>query len=518
MEQPLPVGAVCLLGALNLTQFIKNGDWDYNKLYKIINLAVRMLDNVNDITYVPLEHQRENLKNKRRIGLGITGYGSALMMMQLRYGSEEAIRKTDDLMYFIMNHSYEASALLAKEKGAFPLYEAEKYIIGEHVKKLDTKVLSLIEKYGVRNSHLNTIAPTGNTGILANNVSGGLEPVFLPEYKRTSICPNSPEGLKVPTAVDFVNKTTSAPGWEWIMEGDVPMLKTEFDGKVYKIDSTRGLCVENLVEDYAVSYLKNKGLWDPNADWAATTTTLSADEHIKTMRTFAYYIDSAMSKTINLPRDYSYDDFKTIYSKLHSYGIKGGTTYREGTMTSVLSSADSTPSKDNTIKKSTAPKRPASLKCHVKRVKIKGEVFDVIVGLMGNDPYEVFVINGGAKTLCDVGTVNKIKSGIYNLITCKGEKFSIVQDVTDSLTEEEEAITRLVSTSLRHGADIKFIVEQLQKPSKSLTSFNKAIARVLKTYIKDGSTSGSKCPECGGDLIYQEGCLVCPTCGMSKCS
>ena len=223
-EQPLPVGSVCLLGAINLTQFIKDGDWDYFGLANIIGVAVRMLDNVNDITYVPLSHQKESLQNKRRIGLGIMGYGSALMMMQLRYGSEEAIRKTEDLMKFIMNQSYKASALLAAEKGVFPLYDAEKYLQGEHVRKLNTETFELIRQYGIRNSHLNTIAPTGNTGILANNVSGGLEPIFSAEYIRTSICPTVPKGLTVPTNIDFVNKTTVCSGWWWTKEGDVPML------------------------------------------------------------------------------------------------------------------------------------------------------------------------------------------------------------------------------------------------------------------------------------------------------
>jgi len=163
-EQILPIGGVCLLGNLNLTQFIKEDltGWDYEKLSKVIPVAVRFMDNVNDLTYVPLEDQKDNLMNKRRIGLGILGYGSALLIMKKRYGSPEAIQQTEELMSFIANTAYQSSALLAKEKGPFLLYDEEKYLKSEYLKNLSQETRDLIKKYGIRNSHLLSIQPTGN--------------------------------------------------------------------------------------------------------------------------------------------------------------------------------------------------------------------------------------------------------------------------------------------------------------------------------------------------------------------
>lgn len=163
-EQLLPIGGVCLLGNLNLTQFIKEdlSGWDYEKLSKVIPVAVRFMDNVNDLTYVPLEDQKDNLMNKRRIGLGILGYGSALLIMKKRYGSPDAIQQTEELMSFISNTAYQSSALLAKEKGPFLLYDEEKYLKSEYLKNLSDETKSLIKKHGIRNSHLLSVQPTGN--------------------------------------------------------------------------------------------------------------------------------------------------------------------------------------------------------------------------------------------------------------------------------------------------------------------------------------------------------------------
>ena len=312
-EQILPVGGACLLGSLNLTQFVKDDNWDYETLEKIIPSAVRFMDNVNDLTYVPLKEQEDEIKAKRRIGLGIMGYGSALYMMKVRYGSEKALKLTEELMTFISNKAYQSSALLAKEKGCFLLYDKEKYLSGNYIKTLQPETIELISKHGIRNSHLMSIQPTGNTSVLVNCVSGGLEPVFLPEYIRTSIMPYVPEGLELPTNIEWENKkcTFHLQNWTWIKEGDESMLSTVFDGITYKIDKNRGLVKESLVMDYGVRYLKEINQWDGNSDWAVSTDGLNIDDHIKTMEVFSQHICSAMSKTINLPENYSFDEFKT---------------------------------------------------------------------------------------------------------------------------------------------------------------------------------------------------------------
>jgi ribonucleoside-diphosphate reductase alpha chain len=320
-EQPLPIGGVCLLGSINLTQFIdfEKKDWDYEKLKTHIPNIVRMMDNVNDITYVPLEYQKENLISKRRIGMGIMGYGSAIMMLKLRYGSEKCLELTNNLMSFIANISYQSSSLLAKEKGCFEKYEESEYLKSEFINNsLSKETIDMIKKYGMRNSHLLSIQPTGNSSIFANNVSGGLEPIFMSEYIRTTIMPYAPEGLDVPKSIDWDNKTyTSSTKWEFTKEGDDVILSTTFKGNTWKYDKNRGLLRETLIEDYAVKFLKERNEWDPKAEWASTTETLSIDDHINVMSVMSKYIDSAMSKTINIPNEYLYENFKDLYMKLY---------------------------------------------------------------------------------------------------------------------------------------------------------------------------------------------------------
>ena len=527
-EQVLPIGGVCLLGSINLTQFIdfENKIWDYDKLKKYIPYMIRLMDNVNDKTYVPLDNQKENLINKRRIGLGIMGYGSSLMMLKLKYGSSEALKITEELMSYISNIAYQSSALLAKEKGSFLLYKQEEYLNSNFIKNtLSNETINLIKKYGIRNSHLLSIQPTGNSSILANNVSGGLEPIFMTEYVRTSIMPYAPDGMDIPKNIDWDNKSyTSNMDWTWIKEGDDNLLSIFFNEYKWKFDKSRGLLRETIVEDYAVKFLKDRNEWDENAEWAATTTTLSINEHIDTMSIISKYIDSAMSKTVNLPNEYPYDEFKNLYYDLYkTKTVKGGTTYRAGTMTSVLSAVDSNKSDNigNILPKTQSPKRPKVLNCDIHQLQVLGDKWIVIVGLYGdnNDPYEVFAFKKKEINISPNiknGKLTKVKSGRYDL-DINGIS---IEDVKKHFEKhEEEALTRLISTALRHGADINFIYEQLQKSEGSLVSFSKAIARTLKKYVKDDSSKELDCEVCGGKgtLIRQEGCYVCKDCGHSKC-
>lgn len=514
-EQILPIGGVCLLGSINLVHFIKGNDWDYDKLEEIIALAVRFMDNVNDKTKVPLEYQEENLKNKRRIGLGVVGYGSALMLLKARYGSRRAINLTNKLMDFMANKAYQASALLAKEKGPFKLYDKQKFLKSEFLKVLNKDTLKLITKHGLRNSHLLSIQPTGNSSVLANLVSSGLEPLFSFGYFRTSIQSEVPNGLHLPE-VDWEKKYfESESDWEWIQEGDEDLLSIEHDDKTWKFDKNRGLLKEEWVEDYAVSQLKEKRKWDESADWTAGAMDLEVDDHVKTMSVFAKYIDSAISKTVNLPEDYPYEDFKKVYFDAWKNGIKGFTTYREGTMTHVLSTSSS---KKAGIVKTQAPKRPRELEADVHHITVKGTPYFVLVGLFNGEPYEVFAGKNGI-----IG--KKVKKA--TLIKFKRPKYykAVMDDgfelapVTVGCDDSEESLTRLASLGLRHGADIKFVVEQLEKVNGEMTCFAKSIAKALKKYIPDGTAVNVSCIECEEKaIIRQEGCYLCTNCGWSGCT
>lgn len=524
-EQVLPVGGSCLLGSLNLTQFVdaEKGTWDFEKLRKYIPIAVRFMDNVNDKTLVPLTEQAQNLKDKRRIGLGILGYGSALMMLKVRYGSEKALQLTHELSSFIMNESYRASALLAQEKGPFRLFDRQKYLAGKFVKGLSQDVRELIAKHGIRNSHLLSIQPTGNSSVLANNVSGGLEPLFMTDYIRTAIQPYAPEGLTMPQNIHWEDKKFQNDGdqdWSWVREGDEPLLATQFQGAIYKIDRSRGLLRESQVRDYAVRFHMQKGTWDAGADWAATAFHLGIDDHIRTMGVLAKYIDSAMSKTVNVPHDYPFEDFKNLYTQVYKTGvIKGCTSYREGTMASVLATTSSVANAEAVkgIPRTKAIPRPAELECEIHQIVSQNQKWVVLVGLLDGDPYEVFAMKQNKLYLpkeLTQGVLIKAGSGHYNLRTPDGWYLDDVSRFFES--DEQEALTRMISTSLRHGADIEFIVTQLSKAEGNITSFAKAIGRTLKNYVTE--IKSMKCSSCGSDkILMQEGCFTCSDCGSSKC-
>ncbi len=540
-EQILPIGGVCLLGNLNLTQFIKEdlSGWDYDKLKKVIPVAVRFMDNVNDLTYVPLEDQKDNLMNKRRIGLGILGYGSALLIMKKRYGSPDAIQQTEELMSFIANTAYQSSALLAKEKGPFLLYDEEKYLKSEYLKNLSDETRALIKKHGIRNSHLLSIQPTGNSSILANVASGGLEPVFLFEYVRTVIQPYAPDGLVLPQNVDWVGLSFGMPGdgkpfqeWKWIKEGDENMLKTEFNGVIFKYDRGRGILKESVVKDYGVRFLEQRGEWDPSANWAANINNLKIEEHINSMKVISKYIDSSMSKTINLPSDYKFEDFKHVYIDLYKSGtIKGGTTYRAGTMATVIKKKDEEEVQQAT-QENNVPKRPKVLECDVVRFTNKGEKWIGFIGLKNASPYEIFT--GLAESFVVPGWVEKgfirkekvkNKEGVlvsrYDFVYKDKEDYEVIMTgLNRAFQREYWNIGKMTSALLRHHIHLPSvieIVESLNLDGDVMGTWKKGMTRMLKKYVKP-EDGGDTCPVCGSsNLVYKENCISCLDCSWSKC-
>jgi len=503
-EQPLPPMGSCNLGAINLTQYIKNGKYDLKQLEKDIPVIVRFQDNVVSKTKYPLKEQKEEALNKRRCGVGYMGYGSSLFMMKLRYGSKKALKITEELCGFITNKIYQASTQLAKEKGTFPLYDEKKYLESKFIKQaLNEETIKKIKKYGIRNSHLTTVAPTGNTAIFANNASGGLEPVASFHQTRTIIESDPPNDLQIPKNINWDKHTYDIDnGWEWVMEGDEWILRQEYNNVVYKIDKSRGLCKEENVYDYAVY---NMDGFDETADYAKTLMEVSIDEHINTMAVFAKYADASISKTINVPNDISYENFKDVYMKAYETGvIKGVTTYRIGTTASVITKTEHT-------------KRAKSLPCHVYKITVKGEKWIVFVGLYEGEPWEVFA---GKVNLIDLkenineGSIIRLKSGHYQFE--HGGKV-LVGNITDIFeNEEQEAFLRMISLSLQSGVDVDKLIGQLKKSKGTVVDFNKAIIRALNRYMKK-KEEGEKCPNCGESLVHLENCVICPSCGGGAC-
>lgn len=521
-EQMLPFGGICNLASVNLTQFINANrtDFDYEKLEKYLKIVTRFSDNVNDYSNAPLDEYVDSMRNRRRIGIGVSGWGSALYLMKIRFASDKAEKTKKKLMKVFTHTIVKTSIELAKEKGMFKECNPEKHSQSMFWKQIDLpeEMIEDIKKHGIRNSALFSIQPTGNTSILANIISGGLEPLFLHEYIRTVIVSSVPDHLKDKCPKYWEGEFKETEFFKLHKEGTDDVLKYKHtDGTVYKIDRNRGLTKEVLCEDYAVRHLKKTNEWDSTAEWAVTTTNLSVSEHIKDMSGWGRWIDSSMSKTVNVPNDYPFDDFENLYLDAYKTGyLKGITTYRAGTMTSVLAKVEdeSEPSAD--IK---TCKRPKDLRGDVYHTKTKGEDYFVIVGLNNKkEPHEIFAgRNGFLPKNVETGVVHKVKRGHYQFLDDNGEV--VVDSITSHLEEDEEALTRMISMSLRHGVDLNYVVHQLEKVKGALNSLSKSMSRCLKKYIKNGAkVTGEECPVCGKEsLIRAEGCKKCMNCSNSVC-
>lgn len=527
-EQPLPPDASCNLGSINLTQYIlaDRSGFDYAKLEKDIPIILRMQDAVNELTNFPLEEQKEQALLKRRVGVGYMGYGSALYMLKLAYGSEKALKDTEELCSFVTNKLYQASALMAKEKGcSFPSFDKEKYLKSNFVlQALTPETQAMIEKYGIWNSHITTVAPTGNTGIFANLVSGGLEPVISHLYTRTLMVPEKPESLELPININWdIESCEKQEDWIWMKEGDESMLKKVFNDTTYKMDRTRGLTKEEDVFDYAVLELGDE-FWKDKHEaeqagvgfYGKTIFDLKVEDHLSTMAVFAKYVDSAISKTINVPNDYPYEDFKNVYTQAYHTGtIKGITTYRWGTMTSVISvKEDKKESEDGRPTKvviNHAPKRPEVLPCDIHSTQIKGKKYHVVVGTLDGYPFEIFAGETSIK-FPEKGLIRKAGSKKY-VLECEGLE---PMNILDTFGENG---SYGYSKMLQHGVPLWSIIDMCDKMLENVLGFNKAMGRIIKKYIKSDDVKFFKCGECGStEMFFQEGCILCRNCGYSKCS
>lgn len=275
-EQPLPPFGACLLGSFNLVQYIHaladgTHEFDWDSFKDDIRTVVGCMDRVVDVALYPLPEQEREARSKRRMGLGYTALANAGETLGFPYGSEEFLRFQEAVTRTLTNETYRASALLARDRGVFPMYDAEKYLRGAFVRTLDPDVRDLIERYGIRNSHLTSIAPTGTISMAADNVSSGLEPVFAIETQRPV---NTPSG---PVVVDM-------PDYAWANFGTVPVLASE----------------------------------------------VTAAQHLAVLATAQRHVDSAVSKTCNVSPDMPWDEFKTMYSRAWELGCKGLTTFNAG--------------------------------------------------------------------------------------------------------------------------------------------------------------------------------------------
>jgi len=524
-EQTLAPGGICCLGSVNLTQFLddKTREVDINGITKYVKYLVRFLDNVNEYSGAPLPEYTDSMRNKRRIGCGVLGWGSLLFMKKVVFGSEEALELQEQIMQAYARAAYEASIDLAMEKGKFKYCVPERHAQGAFINSigLSDGYMEKLKHFGIRNSSLLSQQPTGNTSILANIVSGGIEPIFMPEYIRTVIVPQMPEDMQAFTPKWFEGEWFETEVFKETKEGDEPILKGVWNGVTYKIDKSRGLTKEVLCEDYGVRWLKARGEWAPTATWAVTTTQLSAQAHITDLKGFARYTDSACSKTVNIPNDYPYEEFKNLYLDVYKTGyIKGFTTYRSGTMSAVLAAKEDTESEGEEVILDDV-KLSDSLPAVMKRLKAEGKKWYVTT-IMNEDstaPMALFVHTNHPEK----NTTSKYAAEVlFALARLKGVPEQYVKEIEDKVVADNNTtkIARAISLNLRHGVRVRSIVSALDAVDNIFVgSFLFTIKKYLSSFIKNGEkVAGVKCSECGSDkIVYEEGCQKCVNCGSSKC-
>lgn len=527
-EQTLAPGGVCNLGSLNLSQFVleDGSGFDLDGIAEYTKIMVRFLDDINDLTKAPLPEYEWSIRNKRRIGIGVLGWGSALYMLKTRFASEKAAKFRNDVMEIIARTAYMYSIDLAEEKGMFSVCEPEKHVRGAFIKSLNLpqSYINKLLKTGIRNSSLLSIQPTGNTSIFANVVSGGLEPVFMHEYVRTVIVAVMPDEIADVCPRWFEGAWHETEMFKFTKEGDEEILRgVSPNGTVYKIDKNRGLTKEVLCEDYGVRQMKNKGQWDASADWAATTTNLNVVDHVSDLKGFARWVDSAMSKTVNVPNEYPFEDFKNIYIDSYMSGsVKGVTTYRAGTMTTVLAAKDeknATNADEEIILVDV--QLPDSAPATMKTLKAEGKKWylTTIWNEAQTRPFGFFVhTNHHEKT----ATTNDAVERLTELAFEKGIPEKHIAKVLEKIAGDNNVtkVARIISLNLRHGVLIRNIVAALDKVQDVYAgTFLFSIKKFLSTLIKDGEpVNGESCLDCGNkQIVYREGCKICLSCGSSKC-
>ncbi len=486
-EQPLPPYGACLLGSVNLARMVVNpfedaAKLDEAKLANLVRMAVRMMDNTVDASNFPLEAQAREAKAKRRIGLGVTGLADALLMVGLRYGSDAAAAQTEAWMRLIAREAYLASVDLAKEKGAFPLFDADAYLASGTMQAMDEDVRAAVAEHGIRNALLTSVAPTGTISLYAGNVSSGIEPVFAYEYTR----------------------------------------------KVLQKDGSR---TEEKVTDYAVQMWRDVKGDAPLPDYFVNAQTLAPLEHVKMQAAAQKWVDSSISKTINCPEDISFDDFKDVYMEAWDTGCKGCTTYRPNDVTGSVLSVESSKEEDpapmpteggDVIHLQDPLDRPQTLEGNTYKLKwpdsehaIYLTINDIIVGGRRR-PFEVFINSKNMEHFAWTVALTRMISAVFR----RGGDVSFV-------VEELKAVF-----DPRGGAWIK---------GKYIPSILAAIGGVIETHLVatgfiesegaglktdptarvvglEGANRGKACPSCGQySMVMIEGCMTCSSCGHSKC-
>ena len=514
-EQPLGAWDSCRLLHINLANFVNNpfterAEIDLAKLKKVATIAVRLGDDIVDmeidrINKMQEKFQREdswdeynlweNFKNiglqGRRVGVGITGLADMVAEMNHTYGSSESKQLIDIVMSTIFKAELQSTIQMAKERGKFEGWnkEYENTEWHESLKVKLPKEYKEMMEVGRRNLSFSTVAPTGTVSLLGR-VSSGIEPVFMPFYTRRR------KATESDTKVDYVDNN-GVKFVEYIVVHPLFL-------KWCKMNNYNNLDLVNPKD--------LQKLFDVSPYKGGTAEELEPIDRIEIQSIVQEYTTSAISSTINLPEETTEETISNIYFDAWSNHLKGVTVYRSGSRSGILVKT----TKPKEFNRVGAPKRPETLEADYYEVKARGEAFIVIVGLYDGRPYEIFVFRPLHETKVGNhrGTITKKGKGKYVFTS---DHLTISDLLKTDISVEEKAATLYTSMLLRHGVDIKYIVKTAKKVDDNITSFSSAMCRVLNKYTNIEEVKGEVCPECGGRLIKEGGCVRCIDCSYSKC-
>ena len=548
-EIPLCPYDSCRLLAINLYSYVvnpytKEAYFDFDLFKKHVALAQRIMDDIIDLELEKIEkiiakidsdpeseevkeaekHLWEKIYKKsgqgRRTGVGITAEGDMLAAMGLRYGTEEATEFSEQVHKTIALEAYRSSVNMAKERGAFAIYDSEREKNNPFINRLkeaDPELYEEMKKYGRRNIACLTIAPTGTTSLMTQTTSG-IEPVFMPVYKRRrKVNPNDPQ-----THVDFVDET-----------GDAFEEYIVFHHKFVEWMTVNGYDPTKRYTQEEIDKLVEKSPY-----YKATSNDVDWLMKVKMQGRIQKWVDHSISVTINLPNDVDEALVNRLYVEAWRSGCKGCTVYRDGSRSGVLLSTQ----KDKKDKKEELPPckpptvvevRPKVLEAEVVRFQNNKEKWVAFVGLLDGHPYEIFTglqDDEEGISLPKSVTTGRIIKNIdeegnkrydFQFENKRGYKTTI-EGLSEKFNIEYWNYAKLISGVLRWRMPIDRViklVDSLQLDSENINTWKNGVERALKKYVTDGtSAEGQKCPNCGNEtLVYQEGCLICKTCGTSRC-
>lgn len=541
-EIPLCAYDSCRLLAINLYSYVKHpftpeAEFDFELFKQHVQKGQKLMDDLIDLEMEKIERilakiesdpepegikrtEKElwlNIKMKclegRRTGFGITAEGDMLAAMGLTYGTDEATAFAVEVQKTLACSAYRSSALMARDRGAFPIYDyklEENNPFIQRLKSADEELYSLMKQYGRRNIALLTIAPTGSVSI-CTQTSSGIEPAFLVSYRRRrKVNPNDSEAT-----ISFTDEEGQA--WE---EYNVLHHKFAVWAEI------NGYNVADLVHKYTDEQLQEVIAKSPYNN--ATANCVNWVNKVKMQGAIQKWVDHSISVTVNIPKETSEEVVDKIYQTAWESGCKGMTIYRDGSRNGVLVSGSS--KNNNTFTETKAPKRPKKLEADIIRFQNDKEKWIAVVGLYEGRPYEIFSGKAASFVLpnsVEKGWVIRVKEednlpARYDFQFLDNDGYKVtIEGLSRMFKKEYWNYAKLISGILRHGMPITNVIELISKltlDTDSINTWKNGIARALKKYVKDGTiVEGEKCPQCGGKIIYTSGCKQCSDCGWSKC-